>query len=91
MKPNLGSEEQQAFIDLLKAIRRRAGLRQLELANRLNTSQSFVSKYESGEQRLTFLEVRAICEACGVDLSDFVSRFQAELTKRNSPENEAQS
>jgi ribosome-binding protein aMBF1 (putative translation factor) len=44
--------------DLLRGLREAAGLRQVDLAARLKRPQSFVSKYESGEKTLDFLEVR---------------------------------
>jgi len=56
-----------------------AGLRQEDLAKRLGTPQSFVSKYESGERRLDLVEVRRICQAIGVSLSDFVRLFEESL------------
>ena len=41
---------------LLRKCRVEAGLRQEDLAEKLNVHQSFVSKYESGERLLTFVE-----------------------------------
>jgi transcriptional regulator with XRE-family HTH domain len=53
-----------------------AGLRQDDLAARLKQSQSFVSKYESGERRLDLLELQQICRAVGLSLAQFVHRFE---------------
>jgi len=53
-----------------------AGLRQADLAAKLKQSQSFVSKYESGERRLDLLELRQICNAIGLSLGEFVRRFE---------------
>jgi hypothetical protein len=39
--------------------------------------QSFVSKYESGERHLEFVEVAEICSALGIRLADLVRRFEA--------------
>ncbi|MGI0085936.1 MAG: helix-turn-helix domain-containing protein, partial [Nitrososphaerales archaeon] len=52
--------------ELLRDFREAAGLRQIDLAARLTRPQSFVSKYESGEKTLAFLEVREVCRALGV-------------------------
>lgn len=61
---------------LLREIRRQAKLRQADVAKRLGVPQSFVSKYESGERRLEFVEVARICTALGVRFSEFVQRFE---------------
>lgn len=50
---------------------------QVELAARLGQHQSFVSKYETGERRLDFLEVREICGALQVSFPGFVRRYEA--------------
>jgi transcriptional regulator with XRE-family HTH domain len=62
--------------DLLRGLREAAGLRQVDLAARLKRPQSFVSKYESGEKTLDFLEVREVCHTLGVPLDDFVRRYE---------------
>ncbi len=64
--------------ELLRDIREAAGLRQVDLAVRLKRPQSFVSKYESGEKTLDFLEVREVCHALSIPLADFVRRFEKE-------------
>lgn len=62
--------------ELLRDLREAAGLRQIDLAVRLKRPQSFVSKYESGEKTLDFLEVREVCSVLGVSLADFVRRYE---------------
>lgn len=71
-----GTTEQLRLRSLLREIRVQAGLKQAELADRLKQSQSFVSKYESGERRLDLLELRDICAAAGLSLAEFVQRFE---------------
>ena len=71
-----GSTEQSRLRRLLRQIRTDAGLRQEDLAVRLKQSQSFVSKYESGERRLDLLELQQICNAVGLSLEEFVRRFE---------------
>ncbi len=71
----IGTPEQRRLRALLRQVRNEAGLKQVELARKLNQSQSFVSKYESGERRLDLLELRSICTAVGIPLREFVRRF----------------
>ena len=59
---------------LLRQIRVEANLTQLQVAERLGHAQSYVSKYETGEQRLDLIELDAICAAVGVPLVKFVER-----------------
>jgi transcriptional regulator with XRE-family HTH domain len=68
--------EQKALTSLLRQLRVDAGLYQADLAERLGRPQSFVSKYESGERRLDLVEVRAICSALGISLTQFVKRYE---------------
>lgn len=60
---------------LLKQVRLDADLTQADLADRLGQTQSYVSKYESGEQRLDLIELEAICKAVGISLKKFIERY----------------
>ena len=79
MQKSLSSAKQKTFIELLRQVREEAGLRQIDVANRLNQPQSFVSKYESGERRLDLLELELVCEACDTDVTQFVKRYKASM------------
>lgn len=59
------SVEQLAFQQLMTAARKKAGLTQQELADRLGKPQSFVAKYEGGERRVDLIEFIAISRAIG--------------------------
>ncbi len=47
-----------AFLQRLKQARQDAGLTQMQVARVLNRPQSFVSKFESGERRVDFVELQ---------------------------------
>jgi transcriptional regulator with XRE-family HTH domain len=79
MDKKLFTKQQIALRNLLRQIRSEAGLRQVDVAERLGEPQSFVSKFESGERRLDLIEVREVCRAVGVSLTDFVKRFEESL------------
>lgn len=70
------------LLERIRAVRRAADVTQAELAKRLGTDQSFVSKYERGERRLDVVELRAICIALGINLTDFLLDFERELKNR---------
>lgn len=56
-----------AFRDTLVAVRKDAGVTQIELAERLGKPQQFVSKYERGDRRVDLIEFVAVCRALRVD------------------------
>lgn len=60
---------------LLRQIRLDAELTQLQLAEKIGQTQSYVSKYESGEQRLDLIELEAVCKAVGIKLTSFVEQY----------------
>lgn len=62
------SKEESALREILRTRRKSLGLRQTDLALRLGMPQSFVSKYESGERLLTFIEVLVIIEALSLNI-----------------------
>lgn len=82
MDENELKREREVLQALLRQLRQEAGLRQQDLAARLGEHQSFVSKYESGERRLDILEVRQICAALGISLSEFVHRLERASQER---------
>jgi transcriptional regulator with XRE-family HTH domain len=60
---------------LLRQIRVDANLTQGEVARKIGQTQSYVSKYEQGEQRLDLIELEAICIAVELPLAEFVRRY----------------
>lgn len=60
---------------LLRQIRLDANITQLQLAEKIGQTQSYVSKYENGEQRLDLIELEAVCKAAGTSLINFVERY----------------
>ena len=74
-----GSNEQRVLLNLLKEARIAAGLRQSDLAERLNVPQSMVSKYELGERRVDVLEVREICRVLGISFTSFAQELDQQL------------
>lgn len=60
---------------LLRQVRLDASLTQAQVAQAVGQTQSYVSKYENGEQRLDLMELEAVCDAVGIRLTDFVDRY----------------
>lgn len=70
------------LVECLRGARQAAKITQVELASKLHTDQSYVSKYERNERRLDVIEVRAICKALGVDFCEFIGTFDKRVKKR---------
>ena len=73
MEKSIYSAEYQQLCALLRQLRREAGLTQVQVAERLQMPQSFVSKYESGERRLDVVELRHVAAAIGTTLAAVVA------------------
>ncbi|WP_109528667.1 helix-turn-helix domain-containing protein [Nocardia aurea] len=68
MDKSLYSADYLRFCDVLRRLRIERGLTQVDVAERLDKPQSFVSKYETGERRLDVAETHSIAAALGTTL-----------------------
>lgn len=75
MQKAIHSAQQAHLQQLLRRVRKEAGLTQVELGQRLDEPQSLISDYERGERRLDLIELKQVCDAIGVDLVEFVQTF----------------
>lgn len=71
----------QLLLDILRVVRKRVGVSQVDLANRLGNTQTFVSKCERGERRLDVVELVEFAEALGVPPLELFEEF---LKKREA-------
>jgi transcriptional regulator with XRE-family HTH domain len=74
------TDEYAAVLRLLKTARKKSGVTQIELAERLGQTQSFVSKVERGDRRLDIVQLRTILLEFGVTLQEFVRKLEAEIS-----------
>jgi transcriptional regulator with XRE-family HTH domain len=79
VRKTIYSPEQQTLSRLLRDQRHRRGATQVQVAEALGRTQSYVAKYESGERRLDVIELRAICMALGTSLPAFARRLDTAL------------
>ncbi len=75
MDKSLYTKEYRLLLDRLRALREGADITQIELAKRLEATQSFVSKCERGERRLDVVELRTWCQAIGEPFPQFVAEI----------------
>ncbi len=78
-------DEYKLLISLLRDVRREMGVTQIELGERLDNTQTFVSKVERGERRLDVVEFVEFCEAVGAAPQEVLARFMAQRLEKVAP------
>ncbi len=81
MEKSISSKQYKLFLRELRKARRDAGVTQVELAKRLNATQTFVSKCERGERRIDVVELREFCSAIEISFSDFAKALDRQLKR----------
>lgn len=76
MQKTIVNDDYKKFIECLRDVRQKSGLTQVELAQRIGESQSFVSKCERGERRMDVSETRAFLRAMGESIVDFILKWE---------------
>lgn len=82
MKKSIHSREYEILRLLLRDLRKAAGVTQVELAERLEETQSAVSKCERGERRLDLVQLRAWCQGVGIPLNKLVAEFERRVARK---------
>lgn len=72
MRKSQHTREYRRLVQVLRKVREDAGLTQEEVATRMGTYASFISKIESCERRIDVLELKIFCEMYRVGLVDFL-------------------
>lgn len=78
------SDPYAALVNALVKARRSAGLRQIDVAERLGKPQSFVSKVEKRERHLGVIELIAMAHAIGVGPTELIAVPETMLRERCS-------
>ena len=64
------------FCYALRKFREERGFNQIDIAKKIKKPQSYISKIESGERRLDFVELVQLCDAMDISMVDFVQFFE---------------
>mgnify|MGYP001109296107 CR=1 FL=1 len=70
---DLYSEKQKQLVENIRKARIEAGLNQKELANKLNKTQSFLSKIETGQVKVDAILLNEIAKILDKDLNYFIN------------------
>ncbi len=79
MQKTLYTRQYEVMLGMLREARADAGMTQVDLAKKLDISQSDVSKCEQGARRLDVIELKLWVEAVGGQLQVFLQAFEARL------------
>lgn len=75
MPKTLGDQRHDELIRFLIEKRGEAGLKQVELAERMKVYQSFIARLESGQRRVDVVELIKLGEVLGFDPVEIVSKL----------------
>jgi transcriptional regulator with XRE-family HTH domain len=79
MEKSIYTDEYSAVVQLLKELRKSAGLTQVQMAELLGQTQSLFSKYERGELRFDIIQLRTVAAHLGLSLVEFSSKLEERL------------
>ena len=82
LEKTIYTREYAVVLKLLRKAREAAGITQVDLAEQLGQTQSFVSKIERGDRRLDIIQLRTILRNFDVTLPRFVDQLESELSRR---------
>lgn len=72
MKKAIYSKGQRALVERLKRAREEAGLDQSQAAQKLGTTQSYISKLESGQRRIDVIQLKEIAKIYKTRIEDLI-------------------
>ncbi|WP_045319663.1 helix-turn-helix domain-containing protein [Limimaricola cinnabarinus] len=75
MPKTLGDHRHDALVRYLIEKRGEAGLKQVDLAERMKVYQSFIARLESGQRRVDVVELIKLSEVLGFDPTEIVDKL----------------
>jgi transcriptional regulator with XRE-family HTH domain len=82
MKKSIHTNHYAVFLEVLVEARSRSGVTQIELAKRVQMTQSAISKVERGERRLDVVELHEWCQAIGASFRAFTAELDNRLSRK---------
>jgi transcriptional regulator with XRE-family HTH domain len=73
MQKSQHTRQYERLLKALRQARKSAGLTQLDVAARLGSYASYVSKCESGERRIDVVELAEFCRLYGIKLRELLT------------------
>lgn len=76
MPNSMHSQKYQIFREMLVDARLKTGLTQVQVAEKIDKPQSYVSKYERGERRLDFTEFVELAIVFEMNIAAFIEQYK---------------
>lgn len=86
MDKSIHSHLYHQVIGRLRGKREKLGITQIQLAELLKVNQTFVSRIETCDRRLDFIELRQICQVLGISFVDFVAEVERDILSKGKSE-----
>ena len=67
MRKTIYSKQSEYLCEMLVAMRKKAGVTQRQLAEKLGREHNMIGRLELGERRLDVIEFYWLCKACGAN------------------------
>ncbi|SMN02091.1 hypothetical protein SPONN_437 [uncultured Candidatus Thioglobus sp.] len=83
-KRNPHNKQREILREMLIGARKNNGITQAQLAMQLNKSQSFVSKYESGERFIDLWEIHQICQILNHSFTELTRGFDVAVNEESA-------
>ena len=83
MDKSIHSHLYHQVIGRLRGKREKLGVTQVQLAELLKVNQTFVSRIETCDRRLDFIELRQICQVLGISFVDFVAEVERDILSKD--------
>ncbi len=74
MRKSIHTKEHAVFIERLKNARLDAGLSQAQVAKKIRSTQSYISKVESGDVRVDAIRLQRFAKVYGKDVAHFLKK-----------------
>jgi len=79
LKKTIHAKEYHMVIAMLRELREQKHFTQKDLADKIGSDQTFISKIEIGERRVDIIELKYICDALEMDLTEFVKKVELKI------------
>jgi len=81
MRKSIHRPEHAALAALLRDLRLKREMTQVEVCSALGVPQSFLSDVEAGQRRLDLVQLRDLCQVLGISLGRLVSQFEKRIAE----------